>query len=295
MNPTPILSLVLALTVSSAIVAQDGKTLFTALCTSCHMVDRMHVGPSLVEIAGLYRDRPAEFRAWCKDPQPKRQGVMLMPSMAFLSDEHLTSIHVYILEITKDKKEVVVKDADPFRASPSMRRRPLVQRLFLPDAGPAAIAVAVDDRWHFCWDAGACRLRYVWQGDFVDGWPVWRANGDGLAEIRGDVLLREANSPLPVAADAKRRFLGYRIKDGLPTFRYRLGDVEVEERITPADDESALARQFTLCNAPADCKLTFTASDEITYRSVDGSFDGLVFTPAQDNSSAFTVIMEVKS
>ena len=264
------------------------------MCSACHVPDRMHVGPSLVEIAGLYRDKRDDFLAWCKEPKQKRQGVIEMPSMAMLSDEHLTSIHSYILEITKGKKEVVVKNADRFRASPSMRRRPQVQRLFLPDAGPAAIAVAIDDRYHYCFDAGACRLRYIWRGDFLDGWPVWSGNGNALAKIVGDVWLREAKSPLPVAEDARRKFLGYRIKDGLPTFRYRIGDVEVQERIALSEDKSALVRSFALRGAPADWQLTFAPSDKLQYRSDDGSFAGLVFTPSKDKRTAFAVILEEK-
>ena len=38
-----------------------------------------------------------------------------------------------------------------------------------PEAGPAAIAVAVNEELHYCWDAGECRLRYIWKGDFIDG------------------------------------------------------------------------------------------------------------------------------
>jgi hypothetical protein len=36
------------------------------------------------------------------------------------------------------------------------------------------------------------------------------------------------------------------------------------------------------------------ASDKITYRSDDGSFDGLVFTPRKEKRTAFAVIMEEK-
>lgn len=294
MLPTLLLrtALILVCFAGAAVSAQDGKTLFTAFCSACHMPDRMHVGPSLVEIAGLYRDKRADFLQWCKDPKQKRKGVIQMPPMTFVSDDHLTSIHAYILASTAGMKEVIVKNADKFRASPSMRRRPLVQRLFLPNAGPAAIAVAVDDRYHFCFDAGECRLRYVWKGDFIDGWPVWRGNGNGLAKIVGVVLLREAKSPLPGFDGAPRKFLGYRMKDGLPTFRYRLGKIEVEERITLTDDKQALARQFVVKGAPADWQLTFTASEKMTYRSADGVFDGLVFTPRKAKTDAFTVIME---
>ena len=276
---------------------EQGKLLFGAMCAACHVHDRMHVGPSLVEIAGLYGDKRKDFRTWCKDPKPKRKGVIQMPSMASLTDDHLNSIHGYIVASTKGLKEVVVKNADKFRASPSMRRRPLIMRLFMPLAGPAAIAVAVNDDYHFCFDAGECRLRYVWKGDFVDGWPVWKGNGNGLAKIVGDVLMREAKSPLPVAKDAKRKFLGYRVKHGLPTFRYLIGKVKVEERISMSDDGQALARRFVLHGAPTDWQMTFTASDTLDYFSDDGRFDGLVFTPNKRKGKvqAFTIIMEEKN
>ena len=254
----------------------------------------MMVGPSKVEIAGLYRGKRAEFLKWCKDPKQKRKGVIQMPSVGYLGDDKLGSIYDYLLASTKGKKEVVAKSGDRFRASPSARKRPLVQRMFMPDAGPAAIAVAVNEQFHYCWDAGACRLRYVWRGDFIDAWPVWRGNGDALAKVLGEVLLREAASPLPFAADAKRKFLGYRIEHGLPTFRYRVGATEVEERITPLANGKGLARRFVLRSAPGDTRLTFTASDKVTYRSDDGVFAGLVFTPAQGRRDAFTVIIEEK-
>jgi cytochrome c551/c552 len=300
-------ALVLSFFCSSVAVAQQGqpgdgaheqgKLLFGAMCAACHVHDRMHVGPSLVEIAGLYGDKRKDFRTWCKDPKPKRKGVIQMPSMASLTDDHLNSIHGYIVASTKGLKEVVVKNADKFRASPSMRRRPLIMRLFMPLAGPAAIAVAVNDDYHFCFDAGECRLRYVWKGDFVDGWPVWKGNGNGLAKIVGNVLMREAKSPLPVAKDAKRKVLGYRVKHGLPTFRYLIGKVKVEERISMSDDGQALARRFVLHGAPADWRMTFTASDTLDYFSDDGRFDGLVFTPNKGKGKvqAFTIIMEEKN
>ena len=286
------ITIAIALITWSTAPAQDGKVMFTALCSACHMPDRMHVGPSLVEIAGLYGDKRDDFLKWCKDPKPKRKGVIQMPSMASVSDDLLLKIHDYIMTSTKGVKEVVVKNRDKFRASPSMRKRPLVQRLFMPEAGPAAIAVAVSDDLHYCFDAGTCRLRYIWKGDFIDGWPVWRGNGDGIAKILGDVILRETKSPLPIPANAKRKFLGYRMKDGLPTFRYRIGKTYVEERITMAADTNGLARSFTLRDVPTDWRYTFQASEQTAYRSEDGKFDGTQFTPSTDKAKAFTVIME---
>lgn len=288
------LVLLLPVVLAPALRGQEGQGLYKVFCASCHMPDRFHVGPSLIEVGKLYGTKPDEFVAWCHKPQQKRKGVIQMPSMAHVDKANLLKIHAWIVTSTKGKKEVKVKGGDKFRASPSMRRRPLVQRIFMPEAGPAAIAVATNDEWHYCWDAGACRLRYVWKGDFIDGWPVWRANGNALAKIVGDVVLREKASPLPIAKGTKPRFLGYRMKDGLPTFRYRLGKVLVEERITPLLDGWGLERQFTLRGAPAGWKLTMTRSDKMTYTSEDGTFDGLVFTPNKDKAASFTIVMEEK-
>jgi cytochrome c551/c552 len=280
--------------VSTALCAQQGQDLYKVFCASCHLPDRFHVGPSLIEVGKLYGSKPDEFVAWCHEPQQKRKGVIQMPSMAHVDKANLRKIHAWIVSSTKGKKEVKVKGGDRFRASPSMRRRPLVQRIFMPGAGPAAIAVATNDEWHYCWDAGPCRLRYVWKGDFIDGWPVWRANGNALAKVVGEVVLRERVSPLPRERGTRPRFLGYRMKDGLPTFRYRLGKVLVEERITPLLDGWGLARQFTLEGAPAGFRLTLTASDKMTYTSEDGTFDGLVFTPSKAKAASFTIVMEEK-
>lgn len=299
---SPRSALALSLLAAAALPAQQeaptappqGEPLYRVFCASCHMPDRFHVGPSLVEISKLYGDKPDEFVAWCHNPQQKRQGVIQMPSMAHVDAGQLRQIHAWVVSSSKGKKEVQVKGLDGFRASPSMRRRPLVQRIFMPDAGPAAIAVATNDEWHFCWDAGACRLRYVWKGDFVDGWPVWRGNGNALAKVRGEVLLREARTPLPADKAAAPRFLGYRMKAGLPTFRYRLGAMQVEERITPLLDGWGLKRQFTLSGAPVDVRLTMTKCDKMIYTSEDGVFDGLVFTPSKGKERSFTIVMEEK-
>ena len=232
--------------------AQDGRTLFTQHCAACHLPDRQLVGPSLVEVSKLYSTKIDEFLTWCKEPVQKRKGVIQMPPMGHVGDSNLKLIHAHIVEAAKGLKEVKVRGLDPFYASPSMRKRPQVQRLFMPEAGPAAIAVAVNDELHYCWDAGECRLRYIWKGDFIDGWAVWRGNGNGLAKIQGEVLLRENKSPLiiPASSDSPR-FLGYSLKDGLPTFRWRVGKVEVMERISPTADGKALHRSFDVKGSPS--------------------------------------------
>jgi cytochrome c551/c552 len=276
----------------AAAPTQDGSNLFTANCAACHLVDRAHVGPSLIEIANLYRGKPDPFLAWCKAPQQKRQGVIAMPPMVHVGDANLMKVLEHILTVTEGKTEIVVDGVDRYRASPSMRKRPQVLRTFLPNCGPAAIAVAVDERWSYCFDAGACRLRYVWTGDFVDAWPVWRGNGDGLARIVGDVVLREEQHPLQPTEPVAPRFLGYRLEDGVPTFRYRLGEVELRERITVTADGSSLQRRFEL-SKPLAGRWSFVGSAKLRYVSEDGTLaaDG-TFVPKPGHELAFTVTMQ---
>jgi len=56
-------------------------------------------------------------------------------------------------------------------------QRPFAQRIFMPDAGPAAVAIALVGSQNVCWDAGQCRLRYAWQGSFIDASENWAGNG----------------------------------------------------------------------------------------------------------------------
>ncbi|MGY8644435.1 MAG: plastocyanin/azurin family copper-binding protein [Verrucomicrobiales bacterium] len=58
-------------------------------------------------------------------------------------------------ELEKTKEKVAVE-------------RPTFIRCIRPDAGPAAIAVALPEELNVCWDAGNCRLRYAWSGGFID-------------------------------------------------------------------------------------------------------------------------------
>ena len=217
-----------------------------------------------------------------------------MPPMVHVGDANLKLIHAYILEASKGVKEVKVKGTDPFYASPSMRKRPLVIRTFMPEAGPAAIAVAANDTLHYCWDAGECRLRYIWKGDFIDGYPVWRGNGNGLAKIQGDILLRETRTPLPYEG-GKAKFLGYKLEKGLPTFRYRLGNAEIKEQIRPTKDGNALERSFTVVASTAPQELTFTPSEHVSYSSKDGSWDGNVLKINTNRTGRFTVTITPKN
>ena len=276
-----------ALALAPLRAADSPAQIFQIHCSACHAVDKMVVGPSLVEIAGIYRGNPDGFVKWCVAPQHKRPGAIEMPSMAHLGEPVLRQLHAHVLSAAAGKTEQKAVAGDPFAVPREQVRRPQVQRIFLPDASPAAIAVALPGELSFCFDASECRLRYVWKGGFVDGFSYWKGNGSELAKLDGPVVYREPAFPLvgpPGGKNQPPEFLGYRVaKDGLPTFRYRRDGIEWTETIRPLSDGGGIERHFTAAGAPT---LTLAAPAGATLSSSTG---GSVLTGEQAKSFTLTL------
>ncbi len=62
------LIVVLALSFSNSVFAQDGKALFSANCASCHAVHKKLTGPALVGVEDRWPDK-AKLHAWVKNSQ----------------------------------------------------------------------------------------------------------------------------------------------------------------------------------------------------------------------------------
>lgn len=228
--------------------APDGAQLFTTNCAACHLLDQLVVGPSLVEMRKIYDGKPDDFVKWAVAPQKKRKNLIEMPSMVHVGDEGLRAVYEHVMEISEGVKEVKVEKGDPFLTSPTHTVRPQVQRIFMPNAGPAAIAVALDENVSVCWDAGECRLRYAWTGGFIDGFSYWAKNGRSVAKIKGEVRYTEAEPVLGL--EGARKFHGYSLKNGLPVFRYSIGETEVTEALEPFKNGEGFSRTFTLDPEP---------------------------------------------
>lgn len=231
--------------------ADDPKAVFQVQCSACHAVDHVLVGPSLVEISGIYRNNPDGFVQWCMKPGRKRLAGIEMPTMAAVGEPTLRQLHAYILSEAAGKKEQKASGVDSFAVPRAMVRRPQVQRMFLPDASPAAIAVALPGDLSYCFDATECRLRYVWKGGFLNTSEHWLANGSKQASIDGDIVYREDAFPLAGGSSGPSKFLGYSTKDGLPSFHYLRGGLDIVETIRPLTDGSGLSREFQISSAPS--------------------------------------------
>jgi len=185
---------------------------------------------------------------------------------------------------------------------------PVVYRTFMPGASPAAFAVALPGNQFYCWDAGECRLRYVWsKGGFIRGNQVhWSSNGKPVAQFNGVPYYRARSSHLKAEdyqylAKTNRRipfydtveandfpiviegvnespkFKGYRLVRGYPEFRYQAGKYEIRELIQMAKGRKGITRRFfieprvpiTFRLTPNDDALISTSAGVI---QKDGSF-----------------------
>ena len=232
-----IFALLLGTTISQA-APQTAKQQFELNCLACHQVENKNtpvVGPSLVEMNHLYKDDLKGFIKWCNAPGKKRQNAIQMPSMAHVGDKGLTEIHAWIKEVTKGKKfqpNAPAKKAKPWEVIKDSDK-PRLQRIFMPYSSPASMAVTIDGKHSFCWDTVSCRLRYIWDGGYIDGNPYWKGNGSRLANLLG-VIYYEAPKDLSAGVtqgDGKTvaQFRGYKLVGGLPEFHYTLGKATVSE------------------------------------------------------------------
>ncbi len=281
-----ILFCLLPLLSAATCAADTPAQVFQTNCSACHVVDKVLVGPSLVEIAGIYRDNPDGFVKWCVKPEHKRDGFIEMPSQAHLGEPVLRELYAYVIATASGKKEQEKNDNDPYATPPTMVRRPQVMRIFMPDASPASIAVALPGDLSYCFDASECCLRYVWKGGFIDGWPYFKANGSSFAKLDGKVVYREEGFPFGVLTSVvppKPKFLGYRLgKDGVPSFRYRIESGAIlEETIRPLADGQGIERQFK-CEAGTFSVNTPEAAE------VTSSTGSLTITPEQAKDFTLT-------
>jgi len=183
-------------------------------------------------------------------------------------------------------------------AHPYPTRLPVLYRTFMPDCGPAAIAVGLPGNQSYCWDAGTCRLRYAWSGGFVDMNDHWTGKGNKLTHVVGDIYYRDgAGFPLRVGdqmgAAPVVHFQGYRLVERYPEFRYLVDGVEVRELIRPATNGRGLVRRFSVANATKPLSFVCKAGDGVRWQASAGTMkDGMLRLPAGVKTFTVTMLAE---
>jgi len=180
---------------------------------------------------------------------------------------------------------------------------PYYYRVLMPDAGPAAIAVCLPNKVSYCWDAGACRLRYAWKGEFLDLTDYWTIKGELYAKVLGSVFYRDkmefpfrllsnqTNNGINAIAQPTVKFKGYRLINGYLEFNYRMDNVEVFESIVSTKDGNSLVRQFRMKGVDQPLWFVHAAEDGVNYQADKGVWEKNLLKLEPNEAAAFSITM----
>lgn len=156
-----------------------------------------------------------------------------------------------------------------------------------------AINVGIPGGFNFTYDPVECRLRYVWKGPFIDAGPAWNGRGGNPVKAGSEKLVAiteghvvrfgDATDPKPL------RFLGYRLEDRMPVFRYLVDGTSVEQRIDIS--ESDVFQRFVVNDPPND--VLYVGDNETSFSSPTGQRDNNVIRFPKADVVEFTIKMPI--
>lgn len=184
-----------------------------------------------------------------------------------------------------------IKEWHPYELTP-----PYFYRIFMPESGPASIAVRLSDGLSYCWDAGRCQFRYAWAGDFLDISEPWSIKGDATAILLGSVFYREKLSfPLQIGvSNPKVEYGGYRLtEEGFPEFYYTVNGIKVYELIMPDEELHGMVRQFTIPEIEDGLQFTYTPQSGVKVTSDKGTWSGSTLQLGAAEARQFEIYIKV--
>ncbi len=228
-------------------------------CIACHLVDgKNSLGLPMIDLASTTtRLRYPWFREWLEHPTEMRKGTRMA---SFWSEG--TSARADIFEGDADRQIQAIWSylslgvglplpaglvTDPGAYDLLPLEEPIYHACFLRDASARGMAVGFPERKHLAFDFQHLRLHSLWYGDFVNAAATWDGRAGGLIQPEGTgVLLLPEGLAVARLEDQsttwpqnKRRPDGWRLlghkrsPEGIPTFRYALGETIVEETLQP--------------------------------------------------------------
>jgi cytochrome c2 len=268
-------------------------------CTSCHDY-KQHVatGERGPDLTGMHaRIRPEWFAHWLREPARMRPGTSMPAFLLGRSEESATQIvrelwgALALREALPPPPGLAASASSGGEQAPTVR--PLHYRCFLPECTPSSFAVALPGLFSFAWDPAHSALRYAWIGDFLDMRPQWQFKGETFPVILGEVFARlplEHGLGLAGSSD-KRRFGGYRLEQGIPTFLWSQGALQVRERWTPSEDGAALRVRFEWNALEPSARVAWKKPElpGVELRSLDGVEQSGAFTPRDAGQRSLTI------
>ena len=170
--------------------------------------------------------------------------------------------------------------------------RATVIRTFMPDSGPASIAVQLPGGVSYVWDAGPGRFRYAWAG----GGPTVPSSPErGLAKITGEIFYREPAFPLrlgatPAMSPKLVEFKGYALDAaGIPEFETVVDGATVRERAEVKDGK--FVRRFRIAGATT---AWFAVAEGVTgFDATGGTREGGFYRFSGTAAQEFTVTLTI--
>jgi azurin len=214
-------------------------------------------------------------------------GAMYVTTKELPPLEEDANVPVNVLRVNTDHHGA--ENLHPYETTP-----PYLYRIFMPDAGPAAIAVSLPNQLSYCWDAGSCRLRYAWQGGFLDPRDYFDKKAERYAKIIGNVFYRDKTTyPLKFFTDKNPvvDFKGYRLIDRYPEFHYTIDGTDVFELIKPKEDGTGLIRSFKVPKAMQPLYFIFDDHDGALYETSKGKINGHQITLSAGEAHEFVIVM----
>lgn len=181
------------------------------------------------------------------------------------------------------------KALHPYTAVP-----PYLYRVFIEGASPAAIAVSLPENLSYCWDAGTCKLRFAWQGGFLDNSDLWKGKGDALAKVKGDIFFTEQTGyPLSFGGQGRlpaTSYKGYKLINRYPEFHYTVNGMHVYELIQPKAGGKGIVRRFRITGHTKTVQFRAAPQTGVAFEATAGVWNKnvLTLTPLQAREFSIT-------
>ena len=191
-----------------------------------------------------------------------------------------------------DSRETPKYSAETGRFDSVKRDQPI-------DGIPAAITVNFGDQLSYCFDSTECRLLYTWSGGFVDMTNYWgvgsgnnRVSFGYLGEVVGTThYIAKGNAPL----SGKPQFKGYRKVNGIPEFKYMIGEVEFTLKIEAGENPGDAICRYTSKNWKGKRQLKFPNVNPAQLSCDRGSFSKGILTLGAKEAKSFTITIKAQS
>ncbi|MBX2843761.1 MAG: hypothetical protein KTR26_18465 [Flammeovirgaceae bacterium] len=196
-----------------------------------------------------------------------------------------------IPESQREKKDVSKSSPHPYPLD-----YPIIYRTFLPDCGPAGIAVALNNKVSYGWDAGKCMFRYAWKDGFLDNTEQWKAKGNELSKIVGKVFYKPIlGFPFRINDsdnEPKVKFMGYNLENEFPKFNFKIDNVSVNEFIQPLEDPNEIGFFIHFEISELENTLIYIAdksNDNIEISADKGKWEGNRLQLTKEEGKSFNV------